>query len=61
MRELLAVEFGELATASRGRFSGWFYLTPDELELPYQDVAIDTLVGPRPRGRSPRPSRPTAG
>ena len=53
VRELLAVEFGDLATASRGRFSGWFYLSPDELELPYQDVAIDTPVGPAPAWEFP--------
>ena len=53
VRNLIAVEFGDLATASRGRFSGWFYLTPHELELPYEDVAIDTPVGPAPAWEFP--------
>lgn len=48
VRQLLAVEFGDLASARRGRFSGWFYLGPDDLGYPYQDVAIPTMVGPAP-------------
>ena len=47
-RELIAVEFGDLAAASRGRFSGWYYLSPHELDLPHREVAIDTPVGPAP-------------
>jgi alpha-beta hydrolase superfamily lysophospholipase len=53
VRELLAVEFGDLATATRGRFSGWFYLTPEELELPYREVAVDTPVGAAPAWEFP--------
>jgi alpha-beta hydrolase superfamily lysophospholipase len=53
VRELLAVEFGNLATATRGRFSGWFYLAPEELELPYREVAVDTPVGAAPAWEFP--------
>ena len=53
VRELLAVEFGDLPTASRGRFSGWFYLSPHELELPYEDVAVATPIGPAPAWEFP--------
>jgi uncharacterized protein len=48
VRQLLGVEFGDLATAQRGRFSGWFYLAPDDLGFPYQDVLVETEVGPAP-------------
>ncbi len=58
VRELLAVEFGDLATASRGRFSGWFYIRPDELDLPFEDVAIDTPVGPAPAWEFPAAGGP---
>jgi len=47
-RELIAVDFGELATASRGRFSGWFYLGPTELGFDYTDVHIGTALGDAP-------------
>jgi alpha-beta hydrolase superfamily lysophospholipase len=48
VRELIGVDHGELATATRGSVAGWFYLEPSELEVPYQDVEIDTPVGPAP-------------
>jgi len=47
-RRLLGVDFGVLATAHRGRFSGWFHLGPWELGHPYRDVMIDTPLGPAP-------------
>lgn len=31
-----------------GRFSGWYFASPDELHLPYDDVPIPTPVGPAP-------------
>ena len=33
VRQLLAVEFGDLENARRGRFSGWFWLSPRDLGL----------------------------
>jgi alpha-beta hydrolase superfamily lysophospholipase len=47
-RKVLAVDFGELADAKHGRFNGWFYLSPRELDVPYEDVKIQTTLGPAP-------------
>ncbi|MCU1440434.1 MAG: alpha/beta fold hydrolase [Rhodoglobus sp.] len=47
-RELLGVEFGDLATARRARLSGWFYLGPSELGFPFDDVTVETELGPAP-------------
>jgi len=47
-RELLGVDFGDLADARRGRFSGWFWLTPRALGLPYENVTVTTPLGPAP-------------
>lgn len=47
-RALLAVDFGDLATATRARFSGWFYQSPRELDVPVEDVEIDAPLGPAP-------------
>lgn len=47
-RELLSVDFGDLDSATRGRFSGWFYMNPRELGVPVEDVVIDTPIGPAP-------------
>lgn len=48
VREVLEVEFGDLTTARHGRLSGWYYLTPEDLGVPHQDVAVATPVGPAP-------------
>lgn len=47
-RSLLTVDFGDLATATRARFSGWFYQSPRELDVPVEDVEIDTPLGAAP-------------
>lgn len=47
-RQLLGVDLGSLEHAQRGRFSGWFYLSPADLEVPFEDVAIETDLGPAP-------------
>jgi pimeloyl-ACP methyl ester carboxylesterase len=47
-RELLGVDFGDLATAVRARIGGWFYLSPEALGLPYSDVSIATPLGAAP-------------
>jgi alpha-beta hydrolase superfamily lysophospholipase len=47
-RVLLGVDFGDLSTARSGRFSGWFYLSPSELHVPWEDVEIPTELGPAP-------------
>ena len=47
-RELIGVDFGDLAAAKKGRFSGWFYLDPRELGYPYENVELETELGPAP-------------
>lgn len=47
-RVLLGVDFGDLHSARAGRFSGWFYLSPGELGLPWEDVFVETELGPAP-------------
>jgi uncharacterized protein len=47
-RELISVDFGDLAVSERGYLAGWVYLGPGELSVPYQSVLIDTPVGPAP-------------
>jgi len=47
-RELLSVDFGDIVSARRGRFSGWFWLSPRGLGLPYENVVVPTPLGPAP-------------
>lgn len=47
-RALLGVQSGDLEGATRGRFSGWFYLSPDDLPVDYEDVEIETELGAAP-------------
>jgi alpha-beta hydrolase superfamily lysophospholipase len=47
-RQLLGVDLGTLDGALRGRFSGWFYLTPADLGVEFEDVELQTEVGPAP-------------
>jgi alpha-beta hydrolase superfamily lysophospholipase len=47
-RRIISVDYGDLASARRGRFSGWLYTTPADLGLPWQAVAVPTDLGPAP-------------
>jgi alpha-beta hydrolase superfamily lysophospholipase len=47
-RELIGVDFGDIETATRGRFSGWFYVRPRDLDLAYENVEVDTQLGEAP-------------
>ncbi len=47
-RQLIAVQFGVLDLARRGRLSGWYYLSPGALGYPYSEVQIATELGPAP-------------
>jgi uncharacterized protein len=47
-RRILGVDQGDLAAARRGRLTGWFYLTPADLGVPFEDVAIATPLGDAP-------------
>lgn len=57
-RRLLSVDFGDLVAARRGRISGWFYLSPRDLDLPFDDVEVQTELGAAPAWYIPaaRPS-----
>jgi uncharacterized protein len=54
-RTISKVDFGEPATASRGRLGGWFHLGPWELGLPYENVVVETPLGPAPAWLVPAP------
>lgn len=47
-RELLGVDFGDIGTADRGRFGGWFHLVPEDLGYPFHSIGIDTPLGGAP-------------
>jgi pimeloyl-ACP methyl ester carboxylesterase len=47
-RELLGVDFGDLAAGASARIDAWFYLGPLELGYDYEDVVVDTDLGPAP-------------
>lgn len=47
-RELLGVDFGDLENARKGRFNGWFYLYPSDLGVDFDNVVINTELGPAP-------------
>jgi alpha-beta hydrolase superfamily lysophospholipase len=57
-REVLGVDFGDLASARRGRMSGWFHLSPRDLGYPYRDVAIETPLGAAPAWLIPADREP---
>ena len=60
-RELLRVDFGDLESARRGRFSGWFWLSPRDLGYPYENVAIETPLGDAPAWLLPAEADPSQG
>jgi alpha-beta hydrolase superfamily lysophospholipase len=47
-RRLLGIDRGDLAAAKRGRLTGWFYLTPADLGVPFDEVTIATPLGDAP-------------
>ena len=47
-RRILAVDFGDLDRARRGRLTGWYYLTPADLPLPFRAISIGTPLGDAP-------------
>lgn len=57
-RKIIAVDFGDLASARSGRFSGWYYLSPRELGVPYENVRVQTSLGAAPAWLIPA-ERPT--
>src|SRR5690606_35885635 len=47
-RELVAVEYGDLSRATKARLAGWWFAHPRDLQLPYDNVEIDTELGVAP-------------
>ncbi len=47
-RELLRVDFGDIDSTRRGRFNGWFYLYPSDVGVDYENVVVETELGPAP-------------
>ncbi|HEY8914542.1 alpha/beta hydrolase family protein [Lacisediminihabitans sp.] len=47
-RRVISVDSGDLTKATRGRINGWFFLTPAELGVPFENVEIATEFGPAP-------------
>lgn len=47
-RRLLGVDSGDLLAAKRGRLTGWFYLTPADLGVAFEEVDIATPLGDAP-------------
>ncbi|MBB1196417.1 alpha/beta fold hydrolase [Curtobacterium flaccumfaciens] len=47
-RRIIAIDAGDPTATRRGRWGGWFYLTPGELDVPVEDVDIPTPNGPAP-------------
>ena len=47
-RRILGVDLGDFTSARRGRLTGWFYLSPADLGVVYDDVDIATPLGDAP-------------
>ncbi|WIE73857.1 alpha/beta fold hydrolase [Curtobacterium sp. MCJR17_020] len=47
-RRIIAIDAGDPTAARRGRWGGWLYLTPGELDVPVEDIDIPTPNGPAP-------------
>ena len=55
IRELVSVERGDLEAATHARWGAWYYLTPADLGVTFEDVAVDTEFGPAPAWLLPAP------
>ncbi|MDR6907430.1 alpha-beta hydrolase superfamily lysophospholipase [Agromyces sp. 3263] len=58
-RRLDGVDFGRLDRAGRGRLSGWYHLGPWELGHEYENVLVETPLGPAPAWFVPAPAPST--
>lgn len=47
-RSIDSVDFGRLDRATRGRMDGYYHLGPWELDAPYENVVVETELGPAP-------------
>lgn len=59
-RRVIDVDFGELSDARQGRFNGWYYLSPRELEVPFENVRVQTTLGPAPAWMVPAEDESTS-
>jgi len=59
-RQLLGVDVGSLDRAVRARIGGWFYRGPGDLGVPFDDVEVETDLGPAPAWFVPAASPSTA-
>jgi len=57
-RKVIDVDFGDLDDARQGRFNGWYYLSPRELDVPFENVRVQTTLGPAPAWLVPAPGGP---
>lgn len=57
-RRILSVDYGDLAAARRGRFSGWLYTGPADLGFEWSEVNVPTPVGPAPAWLIPADTAP---
>lgn len=48
VRIIEQVLFGRLDRATRGRMTGWYYLGPWDLDIPFEKVLVQTTLGPAP-------------
>ena len=58
-RRLDSVDFGRLERADRGRINGWYHLGPWELGHEYENVVVETPLGPAPARVVPAAIPPT--
>jgi dipeptidyl aminopeptidase/acylaminoacyl peptidase len=54
-RTVESVAYGDLGAAVRGRLSGWYFLSPEELGIPVESVNIPTGGGDAPAWLFPAP------
>jgi alpha-beta hydrolase superfamily lysophospholipase len=54
-RSVEPADFGDLEAAHHGRFNGWFYLSPADLGLPFDELQIGTPLGDAPAWLVPAP------
>ncbi|TFC31245.1 alpha/beta fold hydrolase [Cryobacterium sp. TMT1-3] len=57
-RRILKLDYGDLAAARRGRFSGWLYTGPADLGFEWSDVTVPTPIGPAPAWLIPADAAP---
>ncbi|MFP7760550.1 alpha/beta hydrolase [Marisediminicola sp. LYQ85] len=57
-RHLDGIDLGQPERAAGGRFSGWYHVTPDDIDLPWRSVEVETELGAAPAWLIPAASDP---